>query len=80
MRADGFVKVIVDPEGEILGFHIMGPEASDLVQEVVVAMKARSGTVRDIRQSVHIHPALSEVVQRMFTGQFSRGGDGSHSH
>jgi mycothione reductase len=77
MKADGFVKVLIDLDGEILGCHIIGPEASDLIQEVVVAMTAGSGTVRDIRESVHIHPALSEVVQRAFSGQFSRGG---HDH
>jgi dihydrolipoamide dehydrogenase len=77
MKADGFVKVIIDLEGEILGCHIIGPEASDLIQEVVVAMKAGTGTVADIRESIHIHPALSEVIQRAFSGQFSRGG---HSH
>ena len=79
MKADGFLKAIIDLEGEILGCHIIGPDASTLIQEVVVAMKAGSGTVRDIRESVHIHPALSEVVQRGFSGQFSRGGSG-HSH
>ncbi|MDQ2055953.1 dihydrolipoyl dehydrogenase [Halobellus sp. H-GB7] len=77
MKADGFVKVIIDLEGEILGCHIIGPEASDLIQEVVVAMKAGTGAVTDIRESIHIHPALSEVIQRAFSGQFSRGG---HSH
>ena len=79
MKADGFLKAIIDLEGEILGCHIMGPEASDLIQEVVVAMTAGSGTVQDIRESVHIHPALSEVIQRGFSGQFSRG-DSGHSH
>ena len=79
MHADGFLKAIIDLEGTILGCHIVGPEASNLIQEVVVAMKAGSGTVRDIRESVHIHPALSEVVDRGFAGQFSRGGE-SHSH
>lgn len=78
MKAEGFVKVLIDLEGEILGCHIIGPEASDLIQEVVVAMTAGSGTVRDIREAVHIHPALSEVVQRAFSGQFSRGD--AHSH
>jgi len=73
MKADGFVKTLIDLDGEILGCHIIGPEASNLIQEVVVAMTAGSGTVRDIRESVHIHPALSEVVQRAFSGQFSRG-------
>ncbi|WP_280536909.1 dihydrolipoyl dehydrogenase [Halopenitus sp. POP-27] len=79
MKANGFVKVLIDLDGEILGCHIIGPEASDLIQEVVVAMKAGSGTVQDVRESVHIHPALSEVVQRAFSGQFSRG-DREHSH
>ena len=79
MQADGFLKAIVGLDGEILGCHIIGPEASTLVQEVVVAMKAGSGTVQDIRESVHIHPALSEVVQRGFSGQFERPG-GGHSH
>ncbi|MFT4932203.1 MAG: mycothione reductase [Natronomonas sp.] len=79
MKADGFLKAIIDLDGEILGCHIMGPEASNLIQEVVVAMTAGSGTVQDIRESVHIHPALSEVVQRGFSGQFSRG-NGDHSH
>ena len=79
MHADGFVKALVDLDGEILGCHIVGPDASTLIQEVVVAMKAGSGTVRDIRESVHVHPALPEVVQRAFSGQFSRGG-GSHHH
>jgi dihydrolipoamide dehydrogenase len=79
MKVDGFLKAIIDLDGEILGCHIIGPEASNLIQEVVVAMKAGSGTVQDIRESVHIHPALSEVVQRGFSGQFERG-NGGHSH
>jgi len=80
MHAEGMVKVIVDLEGEILGCHIVGPEASTLIQEVVVAMKSGSGTVRDIRDAVHIHPALPEVVQRAFSGRFSRPGDRADSH
>ncbi|MFD1599648.1 dihydrolipoyl dehydrogenase [Halobellus rarus] len=79
MKTEGFVKVLIDLEGEILGCHIIGPQASSLIQEVVVAMKSGSGTVRDIREAVHIHPALPEVVQRAFSGQFSRG-DGGHRH
>jgi dihydrolipoamide dehydrogenase len=78
MHAEGFVKALIDLDGEILGCHIVGPEASTLVQEVVVAMKTGSGTVRDIRESVHIHPALPEVVQRAFAGQFSRPGHAHH--
>jgi mycothione reductase len=77
MHADGFVKAIIDLDGEILGCHIVGPDASTLIQEVVTAMSAGSGTVQDIRNSIHVHPALPEVVQRAFSGQFARG---SHSH
>lgn len=61
---DGFVKFIADYEGKILGCHIIGPEASILLHEVLVAMKAGSGKLGDIVNTVHIHPALSEVVQR----------------
>lgn len=43
-------------------------------------MKAGSGTVRDIREAVHVHPALPEVVQRAFSGQFSRSGSHDHDH
>ncbi|MBI4118263.1 MAG: dihydrolipoyl dehydrogenase [Parcubacteria group bacterium] len=61
---DGFVKFIIDPEKEkILGCHIMGPHASTLIHEVIVAMKA-GGDISLIRDSIHVHPALSEVVQR----------------
>ena len=79
MNAKGFVKVLIDLEGQVLGCHIIGPQASSLIQEVVVSMKVAEGTVQDIRDSVHIHPALSEVVQRAFSGQFTRGNN-SHQH
>jgi len=79
MKTEGFVKVLVDLDGEILGCHIIGPEASSLIQEVVVAMKSGSGTVEDIREAVHIHPALTEVVQRAFSGRFTQPGH-DHQH
>ncbi|WP_114579123.1 dihydrolipoyl dehydrogenase [Saliphagus sp. LR7] len=80
MKADGFVKVLIEPDGEILGCHIVGPDASTLIEEVVVAMNAGTGTVWDIRESVHVHPALSEVVDRAFSGQFTRHGADAHEH
>ncbi len=61
---DGFVKFLADYDGKILGCHIIGPDASTLLHEVLVAMKAGHGTIDDIVNTVHIHPALSEVVQR----------------
>jgi dihydrolipoamide dehydrogenase len=68
---NGFVKVLADPQnGAILGCHIIGPHASILIQEVVVAMTSEPGTVGDIRNAIHVHPALSEVVHRAFSGHF----------
>ena len=63
---NGFVKFIVEAKTkEILGCHILGPQASTLLHEVVVAMKADRFKALDIlRSAVHVHPALSEVVQR----------------
>ncbi len=62
----GFVKVLADPGSEeILGCHIVGTDASMLIQEVVNAMRIRA-TVRAITQSIYVHPALPEVVQRAF--------------
>ncbi|MGB6532634.1 MAG: hypothetical protein WBF33_31420, partial [Candidatus Nitrosopolaris sp.] len=64
---DGFVKFLADKmNGKILGCHIIGSEASILIHEVLVAMRAddNGGTIDNIRKTVHIHPALSEVVSR----------------
>ena len=62
MEKDGFVKVIAEEEtGKLLGFHIVGPEAPDLIQEVVNAMTS-GGEGSEINDGIHIHPALSELV------------------
>ncbi len=64
---EGFVKVLVEKEtGKILGGHIIGPEASSLIQEIVNAMTADDKSYGVIARSMHIHPALSEVVQQAF--------------
>ena len=61
---EGFVKILVDNKTrKILGCHIMGTDAATLIHEVIVAMKAKQ-TVDILKKAVHIHPALSEVVQR----------------
>ncbi len=61
----GFVKILVAPDtGKILGCHILGTDASTLIHEVLVAMRSGNGTVANLTRTVHIHPALSEVVQR----------------
>ena len=64
---DYFVKVIVEAETEkILGAHIVGPDASILIHEIIPLMNTPDGTPRPIREMMHIHPALSEVVDRAF--------------
>jgi dihydrolipoamide dehydrogenase len=64
---EGFVKVLVEKEtGKILGGHIIGPEASSLIQEIVNAMATDDKSYAPIVRSMHIHPALSEVVQQAF--------------
>jgi len=63
----GFVKVIVEQKtGKIFGGHIIGPFASILIQEIVNAMVADDKTFLPIIQGMHIHPAMSEVVQKAF--------------
>lgn len=58
----GFAKAIVKKsDGKILGFHIIGPSASILIQEVVNVM-ANGGNVESIAKAMHIHPALTELV------------------
>ncbi len=61
---EGFVKILVDKKTrKILGCHIIGTDASTLIHEVIVAMKSNQ-KVDILTDAVHIHPALSEVVQR----------------
>jgi mycothione reductase len=62
----GFVKVLAAPDGEILGCHILGYEASTMIHEVVIAMRAGSGTVTDITDTMHAHPALNKAVEYAF--------------
>ncbi|HSB04067.1 MAG TPA: dihydrolipoyl dehydrogenase, partial [Thermodesulfobacteriota bacterium] len=62
MEEEGFAKAIVEKDTKkILGFHIIGPEASTLIQEVVNAIANRDG-VKSITNSMHIFPALSELI------------------
>jgi len=64
---DYFVKVILERENlRILGAHIIGPYASTLIQEIINLMYAPDQSAKPLLQAMHIHPALSEVVQRAF--------------
>ncbi len=62
-----FAKVIVERKtGRILGAHIVGPHASVLIQEIVDVMNTPTQSMQPIVDAMHIHPALSEVVDRAF--------------
>jgi dihydrolipoamide dehydrogenase len=65
-KADGFAKVIAAPDGDVLGCHIVGPEASTLIHEVAVATARGDGTVNDVTETIHIHPAMNKVVAEAF--------------
>ena len=53
---DGFVKIVADEKyGEILGVHIIGPQAYELVSEAVAAMEAEA-TVETMMHTIHAHP------------------------
>jgi mycothione reductase len=70
---DGFVKFLIDKKDRtILGCHIIGTDASILIHEVLVAMRSggrsvsneNEGKIDIIIKTIHIHPALSEVISR----------------
>jgi dihydrolipoamide dehydrogenase len=64
---DSFVKVIVEPGTmRILGAHIIGLYASVLIHEIIPLMYTKEQSARPILDGMHIHPALSEVVERAF--------------
>lgn len=64
MEQEGFAKAIIGKHtGKILGFHIIGPYASLLIQEVINAM-ALGGNIAFISHGMHIHPALPELILR----------------
>ena len=62
-QTDGFCKLVVDAEtGEILGCHLFGPHASDIVQEAC-ALISRKATIEQFKDIIHTHPTLTEVLQ-----------------
>jgi len=62
-ETDGFVKILADAATDrILGAHIIGPEAGDLIQELVVAMEF-GGSAEDVARSSHGHPGLAEAMK-----------------
>jgi dihydrolipoamide dehydrogenase len=59
---DGFVKIVSDAQyGEILGVHILGPQATELIAEAVAVMELE-GTVDELMFTIHAHPTLAEAM------------------
>jgi len=70
--SDGFVKILADKTTDaILGCHIIGPEAGDLIQEIVVAMEL-SASAEDVARICHGHPGLPEAVKEAALGAGGR--------
>ncbi len=60
---EGFVKILADPDSDkILGAHIVGVHAGDLIAELALAMHV-GATVKTVAQTTHAHPTLSEIVK-----------------
>jgi dihydrolipoamide dehydrogenase len=61
-ESEGFVKVLIaEPHGEVLGAHIIGPEATEMIAELGLAMNLEA-TYEEIEATIHAHPTLSEAV------------------
>ncbi len=69
---DGFVKIVADADtGEILGAHLVGPEVTELLPELILA-RTWELTPEEIARAVHAHPTLSEVLMEAAHGVFGR--------
>jgi dihydrolipoamide dehydrogenase len=61
-ETEGFVKIVADKESElVLGVHIIGPEASDLISEAALAVEM-GATLEDVGFTIHPHPTLPEAI------------------
>jgi dihydrolipoamide dehydrogenase len=62
-ETEGLVKILADAQTDrVLGVHILGPRASDMIAEAVTAMEF-AGSAEDIARTCHAHPTLSEAVK-----------------
>ena len=69
-KHEGFVKVVADEKfGEILGVHIIGPEAFELISEAVTAMESEA-TVETMMNTIHAHPTLYEAMGEAFNNVY----------
>ena len=58
---DGFVKIIVDKQGNLLGASIIGPKASELIHVLALALN-NNLTISQIRDTIFAHPTISEAI------------------
>ena len=63
-ETEGLVKLLADENGKIIGCHVFGAHASDLVQEISSLMTLDT-TVQQLREMVHTHPTLEEILQEV---------------
>jgi dihydrolipoamide dehydrogenase len=61
-ETDGAVKVLATPEGKLLGAHICGAHAGDLISELVLAM-TKGATITEVAATCHAHPSMAEAVK-----------------
>ncbi|HSE49756.1 MAG TPA: dihydrolipoyl dehydrogenase [Terriglobales bacterium] len=67
---EGFIKIVADEQyGEILGVHIIGPDATEMISEAVAVMKLE-GTVDDLMYTIHAHPTLYEAMGDAFASVY----------
>lgn len=65
---EGYIKVITDKEyGELIGVHILAPNATELISEAVVTMELE-GTVFELAKTIHPHPTISEIFMEVAHG------------
>lgn len=60
-ESEGIVKILVGPDGLLLGAHVLGAHAADLIHELALAMHTKMGVER-IQSLIHAHPSLSEIL------------------
>lgn len=72
-RTEGFVKLVVTPwRGKILGGHIVGPQAGELIQEITLAMR-HGLSVTELAGAIHVYPTLAMAVQQAALGFYVQG-------
>jgi len=64
-ETDGFVKLVFDKKGKLIGARIIGPQAAEIIHEFIVLMNTEGNHREILHKTIHIHPTLSEVNERL---------------